>query len=155
MSKPTFKIYRDAGGFGVAFYLLGRDTGMVGVRDDSVHLLDKKAREVARLGPLAGSRAEMLAGGRFPVGVITFADGARYVGRELLAGVHGAAKEIAAYNKLAGYEPGPVGYVPSPAQQAQHAQQQMVWSCRFCATMNMDRPTCAHCGARRLTGDRG
>lgn len=148
MREEGFRIYRDTGGVGVAFYLLGRDKGMVGVRDDSVYVLDRKYRESHLLGPLTGSRAEILTGGGLPVGVITFADGARYYGRELLRGDR-AYEAIAAYNKLARYEAGPPGYVAGPGHVAAHVQQAATWTCRFCETSNASRETCAHCGARR------
>lgn len=141
MSKASRALaaYEKSGG--LAFYLLGNGSSMIGVRDGSVSVLSNY-QEDARLGALAGSRAELVAGRRYPVAVITFADGARYVSRELVVGVRGAEKEVAAYNKLAGYVPGPRGYIPPDDSRPGAA-----WSCRFCGTRNTDGPVCGHCGA--------
>ena len=120
-SKEAREAYLSGGG--VTFAVLGSGLCMIGVRDGSVSTL-RKFQEDARLGALAGSRAELVwpspaarranpvaaARREHPVAVITFADGARYVSRQLIGTYVGVAeKAIAAYNELAGFVPGTPG----------------------------------------------
>jgi hypothetical protein len=60
------------------FYLLANGDDVIGVRYGTVSTLTfRDYQVVARLGQLAGSRAELMDGPQGPVTVITFADGAR------------------------------------------------------------------------------
>jgi hypothetical protein len=145
--RQAFRAYTASGGH--AFYSLGNGANDIGVRDGGVYALNNY-REVARLGLLAGSRAEFIRGPRFPVAVITFADGARYYSAEIPPkSARDAKREIAEYNRLAGFVPGPAGYVPAEPPREQQDPPGVVWSCRFCKTVNRDVPRCAHCGAPR------
>jgi hypothetical protein len=148
-ARRAFNEYTASGG--LAFYMLGNGKNMIGVRDGSAYTLSKYV-EVYRLGLVAGSRAEWVRGPRFPIIVITFADAARHYSREIEPrSKRDAEKEIAEYNHLSGFGGLPAGYVPPVRTWVPHQQDAsgVVWSCRFCKTVNKDVPRCDHCGAPR------
>jgi hypothetical protein len=152
--REALKAYKDSGG--VAFYFIANNNDAIGVRNGNVSAIGfNDYHEIAHLGQLAGSRAELLNGPQGPVAIITFPDGARYFSSAILADtVRDAQDEVAEYNRLAGYRPGPVGYVPAARPPARQDPPGVVWSCKFCKTTNKDRTRCDHCGAPRpeLTG---
>jgi hypothetical protein len=132
--REALRAYTESGG--IAFYFIANGDDVIGVRNGIVSVITfQDYREVARLGPLAGSRAQWMDGPEGPVAIITFADGARYYSRAIIAScTRDAAEEIAEYNTLAGYVPGPVGYVPADRAPARQDEPGMFWSCRFCQT---------------------
>jgi hypothetical protein len=153
--NATLKAYEESGS--AIFYLLANGDDVVGVHSGSVFTLTfRNYQVVARLGPLAGSHADLIKDAKGQIAIITFADGARYYSHAITARwARDARDEVAEYNRLAGYMPGSVrnvpvvGYVPAEREAARQDPPRVVWSCRFCQTSNKDRTRCEHRGAPR------
>jgi hypothetical protein len=123
---------------GVVFLML-----QVAVKDGEVFKMADMRQELTSLGPLAGARADIVAGlprfGRSsPEGVVRFADGTSHLGLALVGGlIRRARAEVVDFNTLARAATPP----PSPPPTIRV-------ECVYCRTMNAaDLDRCDHCGA--------